>query len=143
MNRHFQLKPSHYLAALLGVAHAAFLMVLPLLALPLWAKLMLVLPLLFSLGYYLRRDAWLMAADSCVGLLLQEGEVVLILRDGRQLHGKLVPNSLVTPWFTLLNVSLPGWHAARGVVVLPDSMAADAFRQLRVWLKWGSVQGAQ
>ena len=139
---HFEFKPSRYLAVMLGAAHAAFLIVLPLLALPFWAKSLLLLSLMFSLGYYLRRDAWLLAADSCVGLLLHESEAVLILRDGRQLHGTLAADSLVTPLLTVLNVSLPERFAARSVVVLPDSMAAEAFRQLRVWLKWGA-QGAQ
>lgn len=120
---------------MLGVAHGALLLLL--LMLPLWTRLMLAALVLSSLVYYLRRDAWLRAPDSCIGLVLQGDDAILNLRNGAQLRGEIAPDSLVTPLLTVLNVSLPELRATRSVVMLPDSMAADVFRQLRVWLKWG------
>jgi len=46
-------------------------------------------------------------------------------------------DSLVTPFITVLNVLPQGARLARSVVILPDSLDAESFRQLRVWLKWG------
>jgi toxin CptA len=47
-------------------------------------------------------------------------------------------DSLVTPYLTVLNVLPQGARFSRSVVILPDSLDAESFRQLRVWLKWGS-----
>lgn len=137
MNQHFSFSPSIYLAAMLCIAHGAFLMVLPLLDLPVWSRLMLASVVLFSLVYYLRRDAWLRMPSSCVELVLEENAALLILRDGRQLHGEVARSSLVTQYLTVLNVSLPQRQRMRNLTILPDSLATDSFRQLRVWLKWG------
>jgi toxin CptA len=141
MSQHFKFSPSFHLAVMLCMAHGAFLMVLPLLALPFWSRLMLAAVALFSLAYYLRRDAWLRAPYSCVELALEGSDAVLKLRNGVQLRGGIAHGSLVTPYLTMLNVSLPEWHRTRSVIILPDSMAKDSFRQLRVWLRWGG-QGA-
>ncbi|MBI1174771.1 MAG: hypothetical protein GC139_05840 [Sideroxydans sp.] len=137
MSQHFKFSSSRYLAAMLCIAHGAFLMVLPLLALPFWSRLLLAAAVLFSLGYYLWRDAWLLAADSCTGLTLQGEVVILSLRNGAQLHAEVVPGSLLTPLLMVLRLSLPASRKARSLVILPDSLGADSFRQLRVWLKWG------
>lgn len=138
MNRQLELTPSRYLAAMLLMAHGLFLAALPQLALPIWSKLALAGLVLCSMFYYLRRDAWLRAPDSCVGMRLQGDEVELLLRDGRRVPGRLLHDTLVTPWLTVLNLKLAGQHAVRSTVILPDSLAADAFRELRVWLKWGA-----
>ena len=141
MSRHFECKPSRYLAVMLGAAHAACLAVLPLLALPLWAGSLLAVLLSFSLFYHLWRDAWLRAPDSCSALVLKENDAVLVLRDGRLQHGRVV-HGMVTPLLTVLSFLPRGSRVARGLVVLPDGMSPEAYRQLRVWLRWG-VQGAQ
>jgi len=143
MNLHFSFGRSIYLAATLCISHGVFLMVLPLLDLPVWSRLMLAAAVLFSLAYYLRRDALLRAPSSCVELVLEENNAALLtLRDGRQLHGDVARSSLVTPYLTVLNVSLSQRHRMRSLTILPDSLGTDSFRQLRVWLKW-SGQVAQ
>jgi len=137
MNQHFSFSPSIYLAAMLCIAHGAFLMVLPLLDLPVWSRLVLASVVLSSLVYYLRREVWLQAPSSCVELTLEENAALLTLRDGRQLHGEIARGSLATPYLAVLNVSLPQRQRMRSLTILPDSLATDSFRQLRVWLKWG------
>ena len=135
--QHFEFHPSRYLTLLLLVAHSAVLAVLPLIALPLWAKSILVILLLYSLLHYLRRDAWLRLSDSYVGLALEGDGFILRRRDGVSMPCAILSDSLVTPYLTVLNVLPQGAHFARSVLILPDSLDAEAFRQLRVWLKWG------
>ncbi|MBI3902775.1 MAG: hypothetical protein HY306_07520 [Nitrosomonadales bacterium] len=37
----------------------------------------------------------------------------------------------------MLNVLPQGARFARSMIILPDSLDVESFRQLRVWLKWG------
>jgi len=137
MQRQFKLNPSHYLAAILIAAHGITLAVLFPLEFPLWAKTALALVVLLSLGYHLRRDAWLSAPAAGVGLMLDGDQVVLTTHSGKMLSGQILRDSLVTPYLTVLNILPQGARIARSVVILPDSLDAESFRQLRVWLKWG------
>jgi toxin CptA len=138
MQRQFKLQPSHYLAAMLIAAHGATLAALFPLAFPIWAKTALAFFVLLSLGYHLWREAWLFAPSASVALLLEGDQVVLSTRGGEQLTGQILRDSLVTPYLTVLNVLPQGARFSRSVVILPDSLDAESFRQLRVWLKWGS-----
>ncbi|MDE2311416.1 MAG: hypothetical protein KGL01_11420 [Betaproteobacteria bacterium] len=137
MRRQFTLQPSHYLAAVLIAAHGVTLAVLFPLALPLWAKAALASLLLLSLVHHLRRDAWLSAPAAGVALMLEDERAVLTTRGGEQLAVRILRDSLVTPFLTVLNVLPQGARFARSVVILPDTLDAESFRQLRVWLKWG------
>lgn len=137
MQRQFKLQPSRYLAAFLVAAHGAALAMLVPLALPVWAKTALSIVILFSLAYHLRRDALLSSKIAVMALMLEEEQAVLTLRGGDQLAGQVLRDSLVTPYITVLNVLPQGARLARSVVILPDSLDAESFRQLRVWLKWG------
>jgi toxin CptA len=137
MNLRFKLGRSVYLAVLLFLSHGAFLAALPQLALPVWSMLALAMAVLLNLAYFLWRDALLAAPSSCAELVIVGGGVMLVLRNGKRLSGRISGSSLVTPWLTVVNVSLSQRHKVRSVLILPDSMAKDEFRQLRVWLKWG------
>jgi toxin CptA len=137
MQQQFELQPSHYLAAMLITAHGATLAALIPLAFPIWAKMALAFLVLLSLGYHLRREAWLFAPSATVALILEGDQVVLSTRDGKHLMGKILHDSLVTPYLTILNVLPQGARFSRSVIILPDSLDAESFRQLRVWLKWG------
>ena len=138
MQRQFKLLPSHYLAAMLIAVHGITFAALFPLALPIWAKAALAPLMLFSLAYHLRRDAWLSAPSASVELVLEGDRIVLTTRGGEQLAGQMLSDSLVTPFLTVLNVLPQGARLARSVVILPDSLDAESFRQLRVCLKWGS-----
>ncbi len=94
---------------------------------------------LASLLYYLLRDAWLRLPSSCIGLLLGEqgeGSTMLLRRDGRQVPCRILPASVVTPYLTVLIILAEGVRFKRTLVILPDSLKVELFRQLRVWLKW-------
>jgi len=138
LQQHFEFHPSRYLTIMLVAAHGAVLALLPLAPPPLWSKLALAVLLLSSLLYYLRRDAWLQLPASCIGLVLEGNGAILLRRDGVRLPCEILHDSLVMPYLTVLNVLPQGARFARSVVVLPDSLEAESFRQLRVWLKWGT-----
>ena len=137
MQQQFRLRPSRYLTAILIVAHGAALAALLPLALPAWSKAALAFLVLFSLVYHLRRDAWLSAPSSGTTLVLQNDRVVLGTRGCEQITGQVLCDSLVTPFITVLNILPQGARLARSVVILADSLDAESFRQLRVWLRWG------
>jgi toxin CptA len=138
LHQPIEFSPSRYLAVILIAAHAIALSAL-LPALPLWAGAALAILLFISLLHYLLRDAWLRLPQSCAGLVLEVDGVVLIRRDGVRLPCRIMPGSLVAPGLTVLNMQQQGARTARNVVILPDSLDAESFRQLRVWLKWGEL----
>ncbi len=137
MWQQFELQPSHYLAAVLIVAHGTALAALLPLVFPAWSKLALIFLIIFNMMYHLRRDAWLSVPSSGMALMLEGDRVVLTMRGGEQLVGQVLRDSLVMPFITVLNILPQDARFARGLVILPDSLDAESFRQLRVWLKWG------
>ena len=138
MQRQFNLQPSLYFAIALVVSHGAALAVLAPLALPIWAKILLASLVLISLLYHVWHDAWLLALSSNKTLLLDGDMILLVARNGDQVTARVLADSLVTPYITVLNVLPQGSHLARSVIILPDSLDAESFRQLRVWLRWGN-----
>lgn len=136
MQRQFVFRPSHRLMALLVTAHGAALAALLPLALPVWAKIMLVFLLLSSLWHHLRGNASPQAPSAWVTLTLEGDLVALAAQDGGRMIGRVQRSSLVTPYLIVLNVLPQGSHFPRSAVILPDSLDAESFRQLRVWLKW-------
>jgi len=142
MHQQFNFRPSHYFATMLIAAHVATLAALYPLAFPIWAKAALAFFVLFSMGYHVWREAWLAAPSATVTLTLEEDLAVLTQRNGDQLTGKILRDSLVTPFLTVLNILPRNTRLAHSLVILPDSLDAASFRQLRVWLKWGSQPDA-
>lgn len=136
MQNHFPLNPSRILAALLLLIHVMSLAVVLLLPVPLWGKLAGLGGLCCSLYYYLRRDARLSLSTSCVALRLEKTRVVLIFRNGQELAGELLSDSVVMPFMTLLRVLPQDTRFARSVVIFPDAIAPEQFRALRVALRW-------
>jgi hypothetical protein len=89
-------------------------------------------------GHGLALDANLRMGSSCVAFRLEgKEEIVLVLRDGRHMPGRVSPDSLVTAYLVVLNVALNEQRGKRSLLISPDTMGADSFRHLRVVLKWG------
>ena len=122
---------------MLIVAHGITISALYTLPFPVWAKIALVFFILLSMVYHLWREAWLSAPSSAVALLLEEDNLaVLTQHNGKQLNCKILCDSLVTPFLTILNVLPQDSRMAQSIIILPDSMDSVSFRQLRVRLKW-------
>lgn len=111
--------------------------VLFLLPFPRSALFVLLAILMVSMVYYVRRDARLTLACSWVALRLEHDSAVLINRNGDEFAGELKPSSLLTPYLVVLDILPPCQRWRHGVVLVPDSMDAESFRQLRVALRWG------
>jgi hypothetical protein len=56
---------------------------------------------------------------------------------GRRVEGRLAPGSFVAPWLTVVRWKPEGARFARTVLVPPDAVDREAFRRLRVLLRWG------
>ncbi|MCE9549866.1 MAG: hypothetical protein K8R50_02480 [Betaproteobacteria bacterium] len=138
MQRQFNLQPSIYFTITLVASHGVALAVLVPLALPLWARILLALLVIISLLYHVWHDAWLIALSSNKTLQLDGDMILLVARNGDQVTARVLADSLVTPYITVLNVLPQGSYLARSVIILPDSLDTESFRQLRVWLRWGN-----
>ena len=138
MQRQFNLQPSVYFTIVLVAAHGTALAVLAPLALPIWTRTLLALLVIISLLYHVWRDAWLLALSSSKTLLLDGDLLLLVARNGDQVTAQVLADSLITPFITILNVLPQGAYLARSIIILPDSLDTESFRQLRVWLRWGS-----
>ena len=142
MRLQVEIHPSQQLALLLMAGHGAALFAV-FSALPARANVMLAPVLLFSLGYFLLRDAWLRLPESCTALEISPEGIILVRRDGVRLPCMLRSGSVVTPWLTVLNLLPQGMRLGRGIVLLPESMETESYRRLRVWLRWGESPGRE
>ncbi len=136
MQRQFNFHSSYYLALALAVMHGTAWASLLLLALPVWADAALFGLLAVSFWHHLTHRVWLAAPVSAVALQLDGDRIIVVARDGRQVAGKVLPDSIIAPWLTIVNILPQGSRLVRSVIILPDSLVADSFRQLRVSLKW-------
>lgn len=134
LQRHFPLRASSTLAVLLMLL---FVCVLVLAFLPesMWSSIVLGGVMSVAFAYVGARDARLLLVHSVVAFRLErENGITLIYRNGRHARGIISSDSLVTPFLILLRVSCE--MGDRNVVVMPDSMRGEAFRRLRVQLRW-------
>lgn len=144
MQCYFKLRPSRQLAALLFLASVLSLVSLWLLPLPLLAILALTGVILYGVSFCLLLDAGLRRMHSCVAFRLEDREeIVLVLRNGMHLPGRISSDSLVTPYLVILNVVLSEQQGRRSLKIMPDAMGVDSFRRLRVALRWGDRSAAQ
>ena len=139
MQRHYKLRPSRYLSLLVSLL--CFLSLLLLWSLPLslpWSIVLSVVVLSWS-GHCLLFDANLRMGHACVAFRLEEHDgIVLVLRNGRHLSGRVSSDSLVTPYVIILNVALHEFRRGRSLLIMPDTMGTESFRRLRVVLRWGN-----
>lgn len=134
MQKDFFLHSSHLLTAYILVGHVVVSAALIFSSFPLrWLMLGI---LLLSSTYYLLRDAWLVLGESWVKFKLDEGHVTLTNRAGGTVTGSLMRESVVTPHFVTLNVTGDNWRGRVRLLVMQDCMEENAFRQLRVMMKW-------
>jgi toxin CptA len=138
-----QLKPSMRLAVMLSLAHFSAIGLLWPLILPAAVKLTSSVILALSLFFYLRRYALLRSQESVMGLeLSDEMACTLELRSEKRITCALLGSSFVEPYLTVLELKplepLKSWRrfSSRSVVILPDGIDAEEFRQLRVLLRW-------
>jgi len=52
------------------------------------------------------------------------------------MEGIVLEGSFVAPWLTIVRYKLDASWWPRNLLILPDMLPTEIFRQLRVWLKW-------
>jgi len=138
----FKLYPSRIFSVLLFSAYTTSLLIVLILPASLFAKAAFVAVLIISLRYCLRRDAWLLLPASHVVIRLDGARIVVRSRMGSDISGRVSRDSVVTPLLTVLNVLPQGKKNMRSIIIFPDSMDEERFRELRVLLKWNGEPGS-
>jgi toxin CptA len=133
-----ELRSSRQLALVLGFAHLGALLVLAMLPLALWLQTGGAVLLLLSAAHAIRRHALRHGRQAAVALHFTDREQVRVrMQDGSWHAGHVLGSSTVGASLTLLNIALDGRRLPVHVILAADSLAADDFRRLRVWLRWG------
>ncbi len=140
------LQPSRILLALLVCAALFFGSMLFLVPLPSTLRLAILLMILGATIYFSLRDALLKLPWSFASLNINtQNQLQLVRKNGEQLDVNVQENTVVTPYLTVLNCQ-PNEAAflqrlfTHHVLILPDTANTEAYRQLRVWLRWAKQQ---
>jgi len=139
MQRSFKFHSSHWLTLIISLGHAAVAGALVMIPMQKFALILLFVVLIWSVTYYLLRDALLALPGSWVGLRLEDEQLTLFNRRGDAMIGRLLKSSVVMPNLVILNIAITNHRWTQNVILMPDSMDEESFRQLRVALKWGVV----
>lgn len=135
---HLDLRPSASLAWTIGLACALCCIVLLLLPIHAGLKVLLMAVIVASSVYFIRRHARLSLMKSIVGLNFNaETGLQLDFNDGTRQEAKVLEHSFVAPYLTVLNMQTLEDGKCISLILVPDNVEPDSFRQLRVWLRWG------
>lgn len=131
------LKPSQQLALMFSCAHVACIIIIALLDGLVLLKTGGMLLLILSLIYYIRVYALLQSPNAIVLFYLSSHSTCITqTQSGQQQHWRIQGSSFVTPYLTVLSMKSNESFFDRSIVILSDSINAEQFRQLRVWLRW-------
>ena len=131
------LRPSWGLAAILLIAHGAAIAVIAAVDMPLWLKLIAFAALFLNCLLEVRRTALLLPPDAVVAIEISSDNVLTIqTRRGDWLECEVLGSTYVMSCLAIVNLKHTDSGASRRIAILPDSIAAEDFRQLRIWLRW-------
>lgn len=115
--------------------HLGALLISFFLEVPLWVKVLVTLLILLSMLHSLRKHAFRAMPDVVSNLVWEEGDDwVITLKNGTEHTAQMTTDGFISPWMTVLNF-IDEAKRKRSVVLLPDSVTQDSFRQLRVRLR--------
>ena len=156
---HFSVRPSRRLTGAIGVVHALTLLPLWLCGLePALAAGSTLLTVMHGAWSAWRFGALRSKRSIATVTLGVSSSAVLTLRDGSTIAGTIEPSTVVTAH--VVTIAIRAWQstvagdpivryhsrwraATHRVVIVTGMLDADAFRRLRVLLRWGSPGGAQ
>lgn len=132
------LKPSRLLASFVTSGHlVAGVMLVPL-AMPLWAKSLILLAIAAGLAH----RAVGFARSPIISIAIHDStRATITLRDQRELPAAILETTYVSHWLTAVNLRVGDERLARHVLLLPDNVDADDFRRVRVALRWARGAG--
>lgn len=133
------LAPSTTLLYGIGAVHAVAAFLLLATDIPGSVKTAGMLVLGASLAFYLWRIVLLRSPQSIVAIEIGDGDkqkIAFQTRNGRWHACRLLGTSFVSPGLTILNLNPEDARLMRSVVIVPDNVQSEDFRQLRIWLRW-------
>lgn len=125
----------------MGVAACCIVM---LLAMPSQIKLILILMIIMSAVYAVLKYGLLSLPSSYIILKVDsKNQLQLIRKDGKTLNMNVEADSTVTLYLTVLNSRVEDASWLQGLfghalIIFPDAINAESYRQLRVWLRWSN-----
>ena len=125
------IKPSRRLLLIQSAAHVVAVAAVLASTVPPW----LAAVLLLALGASLARQRRKLPAESLV--LHGDGRFATVGADGTASEAAVHPHTLVLSFLVVLLYRQDG--CLRSLALLGDSLTADDFRQLRLWLRWRST----
>jgi toxin CptA len=133
----YRIARSLQLAAILTAGHCGVIALILLLEIaPAWQTVIVAL-LVASLVYELRTTALRLGATAVIALRISSDHAFSVqTRRGGWHECEVLGSTYVTAFLTVLILRLSGARRVRSVVLMSDSMAAEDFRRLRVWLRW-------
>ena len=132
------LRPSRTAALAIGTMAAVAWSAVLVLSVPIIAHLVTGLVLVGWALLQCRLHAWRTSPRAVVEVMLSSDAVVVVrTRDGRLRAGHVRSTTFVHPWFTSIVWRPDGARRSRSVPLLPDMLALDDFRRLRVLLRYG------
>lgn len=141
-----ELAPSRSAGVAIGALGAATIGVVLTLPIAAWQHALSLLAVAGWTWGAWRTHALRRGRAACVALRLAPNRLVAVtLADGRILAGHVRSSSYVSARLTTIVWRADGERRLRGIFILPDMVCADAFRRLRVMLRYarsGEVEAA-
>lgn len=132
-----RLRPSIRLTAILSTAHGIAFFLLCLLPLSMGIQLIGAAALACSLAFNLGRYGLLNMAGAIVAFeLSDELRCTLETRCGGLMVCTILASTFVASYLIVMNLKPDNYFFSRSIVILPDGIDAEEFRQLRVLLRW-------
>ncbi|MBI2311386.1 MAG: hypothetical protein HYU77_02655 [Betaproteobacteria bacterium] len=136
------IRPSPRLVMAFLLAHGSAAAAVASLPLDPSASFSLIFVFLANGIYLVMRHGRLSLPGSVVGLEMnQDGTWFLHERGGRKRMAVLLDECHASPHLAVIRFRPAGRRLARSIVILPDAVDPEAFRRLRIWLRWGRAAG--
>lgn len=131
------LKPSFYLAYLLGLLSLIASCIVLILPIALWMKTITILVMALVSGFYIARDALLIFPASWCAVHLDKDQKIMVRSvAGHEYLARVLPSTVVLPFVTILNFKVADCFWVQTIIILPDRVNVDVFRRWRVFLTW-------
>lgn len=121
---------------LLLLSHAMVASVVYATLMPPVVKLAMLTWILFSLFFYLARDALLLLPGSWRDISIDQGSVSVVTHGGSDLSGQIIGSTIVSPYFAVVRVMLQGHRLPVSRAIFPDSLDTGEYRELCVRLRF-------
>ena len=140
------LKPSRFLAGGLVIVYGATLILVWTLSLPVLLRAGVISLIASHLAWVLWRHAWRQGAGAIVGVVLRgERRAEIVRRCGTREACSIGEDSFVSGLLTVVRAYPAAAPArpwtVRTILILPDMLDAETYRQLRVLLRMSHVSG--